>query len=176
MIPSSHAQVALAVAVAVSAAACATDLRSRRIPNRLTFGAAAAAFAFHLASNGFAGLGSSMAGWLVGAAVFFLPFALGGMGAGDLKLMAALGAWLGPASAIWLALYAGVAGGVLAIAVALTHDYLRQALANVWLLLAHWRVAGIQPLDELTLRHSRAPHVAYAVPIFAATVVVVCTR
>ena len=43
-------------------------------------------------------------GWLLGAALFFLIFALRGMGAGDVKLLAAVGAWLGPAQVIWVAL------------------------------------------------------------------------
>jgi prepilin peptidase CpaA len=67
---------------------------------------------------------ASVVGWTVGIAIFFLPFALGGLGAGDVKLLGAIGAWLGPMNAVWVGLYAGAAGGVLAIFVALTKGYL----------------------------------------------------
>jgi prepilin peptidase CpaA len=161
------------VALATSLAACVTDLRSRRIPNVLTFGSAAAALVFQSMTAGTTGAVSASFGWAVGLAVFFIPFALGGLGAGDVKLLAALGAWLGPKDALMLALYAGVAGGVLAIVVGLARGYLRQAFVNIRLLLTHWSVVGIRPLDELTLSHSAAPKLAYALPIFVGVVVTV---
>jgi prepilin peptidase CpaA len=157
------------IVLSTNLAACVTDLRRQRIPNLLTFGSALAALLFHAVTGGASGALSASAGWLVGAAVFFLPFALGGMGAGDVKLVAALGAWLGPGDTLWLTLYAGIAGGVLAIVVAFARGYLRQALANVWLLLAHWRVMGLRPLNEVTLAGSAGPRLAYAVPILAGT-------
>lgn len=158
------------IVVIVGIAACVTDLRSRRIPNVLTFGAAAAALAYGAVVGGWWGLGMAALGWLVGAAAFIIPFALGGLGAGDVKLLAALGAWLGPAGAFWLALYTGVAGGVMAIAVALGTGYLRQAFSNVSLLLMHWRVAGLRSLPEISLEGSKGPRLAYALPIFAGLV------
>jgi prepilin peptidase CpaA len=165
--------VVYAVVLAVSLVACVTDIRSRRIPNLLTFGSAAAAIVFHGLTGGVDGVLAAAGGWLAGAAIFFLPFALGGMGAGDVKLLAALGAWLGPSGAVWLALYTGVAGGVAAVIVALRFGYLSTALSNVWLLLAHWRVAGLKPLGEVSLAEARGPRLAYAVPIFIGTVVTV---
>jgi Flp pilus assembly protein protease CpaA len=59
--------------LAVALAACVWDVRTQRIPNLLTFGAAAAAMAFSLWQNGLAGLGWSIAGWLTAVALFF-PF------------------------------------------------------------------------------------------------------
>jgi prepilin peptidase CpaA len=96
----------------------------------------------------------------------FLPFALRGLGAGDVKLVAALGAWLGPMNALWLAVYATIAGGVLALIVAVCHGYLKRALANIWLLMQHWAVVGLRPLDTISLEGSNGPRLAYAVPIF----------
>ena len=95
--------------VAVIAAVC--DVRSRRIPNLLTFGGAAVALIYALMTGGINGFGFAAAGWLAGAALFFPFFALGGMGAGDVKLMAALAAWFGPGDAVWLAMFAAMAGG-----------------------------------------------------------------
>ena len=57
-------------------------------------------------------------GLFVGLAVFFPLFALGAMGAGDVKLMAAVGAWIGAKPILYVALYGSVAGGVLALVVA----------------------------------------------------------
>ncbi len=141
------------------------DIRTRRIPNVLTFGAAAVALVFHLVVGGFTGAAWSLGGWAVGCALFLPFFALGGMGAGDVKLMAAFGAWVGPYDAFWGWAYAAIAGGVFAILVALVRGYLAQALRNVWYLLGYWRVAGVRPLDEMTLATSGTPRVAYALPI-----------
>ena len=157
----------------VALVACVTDLRSRRIPNVLTFGAAAAGIAFHAAVPGGESVTSALLGWLVGVAIFFVPFALGGLGGGDVKLLGAIGAWLGPAGIMWAALYAGVAGGVLAIVAAVASGYFRKALSNIYLLLAHWRIGGIRALPQLTLETSEGPRLAYAIPIFAGTVVAI---
>ena len=80
---------------ALAALACVSDLRTRRIPNALTFGAAlrAGRFTCHRRRDG---RGRSLGGWLLGVVLFFPLFALRGLGAGDVKLLAALGAWLGP--------------------------------------------------------------------------------
>lgn len=160
----------------VAGLGCAIDLKARRIPNWLTFGAALAGVLFQGATGGGAGLMSAIGGWSVGVAVFFLPFALGGLGAGDIKLIAALGAWFGPADAVWLALYTGIAGGVLAVVVALARGYLGEALRNVWLLLMHWRTEGLKPLPELTIHHGHGPKLAYGVAIFVGTLVTLWIR
>jgi prepilin peptidase CpaA len=159
-------------AISVAVVAVVFDVRSGRIPNGLTFGGALAALVYALAAGGATGVLQASAGWVIGAALFFPFFALGGMGAGDVKLLAALGAWLGPTEAVWLAMFASIAGGVLGVAVALSRGYLRQALSNVWLMFTHWRVVGLRPIDGLTLRDTKAPRLAYAIPI---TIGVLCT-
>ena len=78
-----------------------------------------AALAYAAFDAGLPGVGIAAAGWLAGAALFFPFFALGGMGAGDVKLLAALAAWLGPSESVWLAIFAAAAGGVLGVFVAL---------------------------------------------------------
>jgi prepilin peptidase CpaA len=161
-------KVAVVLIVAVAAAIC--DVRTRRIPNVLTFGAAGLALLYALASHGATGLGLAVAGWLTGAALFFPFFALGGMGAGDVKLLAALAAWLGPLDAVWLAVFAAMAGGVFGVAVALAHGYLRQAFANVWLMFVHWRFFGLRSIAGFTLQDSQAPRLAYAIPILVGAV------
>jgi prepilin peptidase CpaA len=164
------------VALIVGLVACVTDVQTRRIPNVLTFGAAAAAVAVHTLAGGVGGLGTSVGGWLLGAALFLPFFALGGMGAGDVKLLAALGAWLGPRDILWVAIYASMAGGVMAVVVALGSGYLRTALRNVRNLVTYWALVGPRPVPGMTLEESKAPRQAYAVPIFAGTVVTVWLR
>ena len=159
-----------AIVVGVAFAACVTDLRSRRIPNVLTFGAAAGALVYGMAVEGWSGVGNASLGWLIGAVAFIIPFALRGLGGGDVKLLAAIGAWLGPKAAIWLVLYTGVAGGVMAIIVALASGYFRQALSNIALLLTHWRLWGLRAVSEISLEGSTGPRLAYALPIFAGLV------
>jgi prepilin peptidase CpaA len=164
------------VTVAIVAAAVVTDLKSRRIPNALTFGAAIAAFAVHTYMTGSSGLVTALAGWLVGVAIFFPVFALGGMGAGDIKLLAAVGAWLGPAAAAWVALFSGVAGGFLALIVAAFSGYLGKAFKNIWYLLTYWRVSGVRPLPELMLSSQKGPRLAYAIPVLAGLMVTLWLR
>ena len=162
------------VALSVAVTAVISDLATRRIPNLLTFGAALAVVAHGFATAD--GPGMSLAGWLLGVAFFFPVFALGGMGAGDLKLLGALGAWLGPAAAAWVALYSGVAGGVMAVLVAVFSGYLTKALTNIWSLLMYWRVAGVRPAPELMLASQQGPRLAYAVPVLAGLVVTLWFR
>jgi prepilin peptidase CpaA len=109
--------------------------------------------------------------------VLFLPFfLLRGMGGGDVKLLAALGAWLGPGDAFWLAIYASVAGGVMAIAVSLARGYLMTALRNVWSLLTYWALVGPRPMPSLTLDQGHGPRLAFAVPMWVGTMVTIWLR
>ena len=157
---------AIAALVVVGIAAI-TDLRSRRVPNILTLTAAVVAFAFHGFSSGWPALVMSLGGWVVGLMLFMPLFLLRGIGGGDVKLLAAIGAWLGPIPTIWVALFAALAGGVLAVIVSAYHGYTRQAFTNVWGLLSYWRIMGIRPHPALTLESSKSPRLPYAVPMAA---------
>jgi prepilin peptidase CpaA len=98
-------------------AACVSDVRARRIPNATVLALATAGVAFSLLTAGVArGSVASVSGLLTGLALWFPLFALGAMGAGDVKLFAASAAWLGPERALMGSLYAALAGGVLAVA------------------------------------------------------------
>lgn len=168
--------IAQLVALTIGVIACVTDIRTRRIPNVLTFGAAAAALVFHGISGGLPGLQTAVFGWIVGTALFLPFFLLGGMGGGDVKLLAALGAWLGPGTAFWLAIYASIAGGVLAVVVALARGYLMTAFRNLRGLFVHWSIVGPRPLDSLTLEHGKAPRLAFAVPMLVGMMVTLWLR
>ncbi len=164
-----------AVALSVALVACVSDVRKRRIPNLLTFGAALAALVVHLVTGGASGAGVAIGGWLLGTALFLPFFFVRGMGGGDVKLLAALGAWLGPRDVLWLAIYSSMAGGALALGVALARGYLLAAIRNVIGLLSYWRTAGFGAAPGLTL-DSKAPRLAYAIPILAGTAVTLWLR
>jgi len=156
--------------------ACVFDVRTRRIPNVLTLSGAVAGLLYHLATSGLGGLQTAAAGWILGLLLLLPYFALGGMGGGDVKLVAALGAWLGPWETFWLAMYAGIAGGVLGLMVAVSHGYVRRAVANVSTIFGYWAVAGLKPVPGMTLETSKSPRLAFAIPILAGTMVTLWLR
>jgi prepilin peptidase CpaA len=158
-------------AIVLALVAAFWDLRTRRIPNLLTFGAALMAIAAHGYASGLSGAGWSLVGWCVGVLFFFPIFALGGMGAGDVKLLAALGAWLGPGPVVWVALFSLIAGGALGLLVAVGSGYVTQALMNIWWMGRFWLAEGPKPVPEVTLATHKGPRLAYAVPVFAGLMV-----
>ncbi|MBI1796302.1 MAG: prepilin peptidase [Candidatus Eisenbacteria bacterium] len=119
--------VALPVVVLMVAAAQA-DVRTRRIPNLLTFPALVLGVAVHAALGGWGGARSAVAGALLAGAILLPGWRLRWMGAGDVKLMAAVGAWLAWPQALIAVLASLVMGGVIALVVALRRGVLRQAL------------------------------------------------
>jgi len=164
------------MALTVAALACISDWRSRRIPNLLTFPAAFAAMACAALVGGMSAVTTSASGWLVGIALFFPFFALGGLGAGDVKLLGAIGAWVGPATVLHVALFSTIAGGVLALVLALRSGYLRTALRNIRFLLKHWTTVALAPVEGLTLSEQKAPKLAYAFPILSGVMVTLWFR
>lgn len=104
----------LALLVAL-AAAVITDLRRHRIPNALVLTVVVAALVLQTLAGGWQGLGAGLLGAATGLACFMPFYVLRGMGAGDVKLLAAVGAFLGAKGALFAALAALIAGGVGAI-------------------------------------------------------------
>jgi len=118
-----------AAAAVVAAVAAVLDLRYRRIPNWLTGGAIVLGLVLHTWLAGPAGALTAVGGMALGL-VLLLPFytlRLAGsraVSAGDVKLLAGLGALVGPAALIPVALYGGVIGGMLSLVVLLQHGRL----------------------------------------------------
>jgi len=123
------------------AAAVACDLRERRIPNLLILAGMVSGLALHAVATpgaglfdtpfGALGLLSSAAGLALGLLLLLPMYALNAMGAGDVKLMAMVGAYLGPADVVGAVLATLLAGGVMSLLVALFGGTLRKVLANV---------------------------------------------
>jgi len=112
------------------------DLRSRRIPNLLTATMATLGFGLAAAGAGGATLTAALAGCVLGFLLMLPGYALGATGAGDVKLMAAVGAILGPALVLLAFICTSIAGGVLAIVIALRRRRLAATLAQTGRLVA----------------------------------------
>lgn len=91
------------------------DLTRKKIPNFITFPVILWGLLTYIIFGGFEGLKFSMIGFLVGLGIFLIPFILGGMGGGDVKMMAAIGALKGWKFVLYTAVYAGLIGGILVI-------------------------------------------------------------
>jgi prepilin peptidase CpaA len=108
--------------------AAAIDLRTRRVPNLLTAALTASGLAF--AAIGISGLslGASVVGFVLGLALMLPGHLFGATGAGDVKLFAASGALLGPAAIVSAFFYTALAGGLLALLVAVRRQRLQRTL------------------------------------------------
>jgi prepilin peptidase CpaA len=127
--------------LALLAAAAILDLRDRRLPNALTVGGVAAGVLLDAALV--RGLPSAaLVGAALGVGVGFPLFALGAVGAGDAKLFAAVGAFLGPVGLLMAALYGAVAGGILAIVGPVRRGTILPVLLDARNLLIHYVTLG----------------------------------
>ena len=107
-------QVALAVTVGTAAI---TDLVGQRVPNWLTMPSTVLALCLRSADGGMNEVLLGIGGLLAGFGLLIPFYARGGMGAGDVKLMAAIGAFVGLYRVLWVALYTGIFGGIYAISI-----------------------------------------------------------
>lgn len=89
-----------------------TDLTKRRIYNWITIPAFVLGLSINTWQNGLAGFKQSMLGWTIGLFILFIPFILGGIGGGDIKLLAAIGALKGPVFILQTVLLTALAGGL----------------------------------------------------------------
>jgi prepilin peptidase CpaA len=126
----------LFVLAAGLSAATAIDLKSRRIPNELTATMAIAGLAF--AASGVSGLSiaAALGGMVLGLLLMMPGYLLGATGAGDVKLMAAVGAIVGPPLVLSAFVCTAIAGGVLAVVVAMRRKRLAATLAQTGRLVA----------------------------------------
>jgi prepilin peptidase CpaA len=110
--------------------ATVVDIRTRRIPNELTATMAGIGVGFAAAGISGVSLGAAVLGFGLGLALMLPGHLLGATGAGDVKLMAAVGTLLGPGLVVSAFLFTAVAGGVLAVIVAVRRQRLGQTLAG----------------------------------------------
>ena len=163
----SDALVTAIVAVGMGAAAV-IDLRTRRIPNILTATMAAVGIGLAAAGVGRVGLGASLLGCLLGLAFMMPGHIFGRTGGGDVKLLAAAGALLGPTDTIYAFLYTAIAGGVLALVVAVARRRLSQTLASTGALVSGSEQARVEVESTASdNRFAYAPAIAIGVVLVA---------
>lgn len=126
------------------------DLREHKIPNWLTFPAMVGAVVFHTALNGWAGCLYSLQGIGLGMALLLVPYLLRGMGAGDVKLLGAVGGFLGPQGVFRSFLFIGIVGGIYVIAVLAFQGTLKETLSRYWRILKGF-------ISTLTLTYIPSP-------------------
>lgn len=163
------------LAVACSLLACITDVRRRIIPNALTFSSALLGLAVHYVIAGWTGLSSSMTAGLLAGSLFAILYICGGMGAGDVKLIAAVGFLNGLPSMSFLILVTVVSGGVFGLILAIRSRRLAQTLRNILSLSAHHAGNGMQQHDYLNLKNQDTLRIPYALPIAAGCIAAACS-
>jgi prepilin peptidase CpaA len=157
--------------LAVLAVATYTDLRSRRIPNWLVFPFMAVGILLAAWTHGWHGIGQSLAGLAVGAVLFGIFGLMGGMGMGDVKLCAAIGAWIGPSQLIVALVITGLAGGIMALCWAAAGGFLGDLFKNTGNLLVGFKQRGLRPHPEIVLDNPLARKMPYAPAIAIGTLV-----
>lgn len=156
------------------AAAAINDLASRRIPNILLLSGFVSALVLHAISlEPSKALLASLGGTIVGLLIFLPFYVVRGMAAGDVKMMATVGAFTGPAAAFHIAILAWCIGGVMALALIICRGRLRPALAN-------FRSLARQFAFRLPAMHTEAQPSAgsmpYGVAIAAGTIYFLISR
>jgi len=154
------AQVLLGILTLVAAG---YDIRYRRIPNWLVLAGIVTGFAWNLYSSGWSGLGHAAAGFGLGFALYFPLYLLRARGAGDVKLLAAVGAIVGPGNCFWVFILTALLGGVIAMIVLLLRGRVRHTFFNLSFImtdLAKLRAPykSSEELDVNTTKGMRLPH------------------
>jgi prepilin peptidase CpaA len=145
------------------------DLRRQKIPNLVTCPTMVLALAYHSISNGFEGFLFSTGGLFLGIGLFIVPYMLGGMGAGDAKLMGAAGAIFGPKDILVASIMVILAGGVYGIILlAINPRYTFSLLKRSWLTLKTFFLTHQFILIPPNIGE-KLPVLRYAVPIALGT-------
>lgn len=157
--------------VLVLAVSTFTDLRSRRIPNWLVLPFLAVGIVVSFVPKGWhgIGIGPSLEGAGLGLLLFGILAFMGGMGMGDVKLCAAIGAWIGPQQLFVALVLTGIAGGVMAIGWAIMGGFIGELFTGTGDLLFVWKKREKRAEREHTLSNPRARKMPYAPAIAIGT-------
>jgi prepilin peptidase CpaA len=155
--------------VIVLAVATFTDLRSRRIPNWLVFPFLLAGIVVSAWLQGWHGVGQSFAGLGLGLLIYGTLFWLGGMGAGDVKLCAAIGAWIGPSQLFLALVITGMVGGIMVLCWAAFGGFLKELFTGAGDLVFGWKERGSLRDPDLALTNPMKRKMPYAPAIAIGT-------
>src|SRR5579863_8450750 len=153
-------QILLGILVAIAAL---FDIRYRRIPNWLVLSGIIVGFGWNVSSSGWSGLGRASAGLGLGFILYFPLYLIRARGAGDVKLLAAVGAVIGARNCLWIFLLTAILGGIIALVLLLFRGRVRKTFFNVaWIIgdLIHLRAPyrSSDELDVTTTKGLRLPH------------------
>ena len=170
----------LLLLLALLGAAVWHDVRARRIPNALVFPGALAGLALHALLPGGAGLFgtpmgslgilSALGGLALGLAFLLPMYALRLMGAGDVKLLAMVGAFVGAGQILTIALFTLAAGGVLALVFAAAQGKLRHSTRNAMQMMIATSIAAAGGEIAVAQPAAASGRLPYAIAIAAATI------
>lgn len=146
------------------------DLRSRRIPNWLVFPFFLAGLSFSTVARGWSGLAYSIGGALLAALLLGLFHFLGGMGMGDLKLCASIGAWIGPHQLLFALAFMGLTGGTMVFVWALSCGFCKEMVAGTGDLIFGLGKRRLGRHETLVLTSPAARKMPYAPAIAVGTV------
>jgi len=159
-------------AVTFIVACCVVDARTRRIPNVLSAGAMVAGLGLNTMYFGLGGLGVSLGGLLAAGAILLPTFAVGGIGAGDVKMMGAIGALLGPQLALAGLGLGMIFGGIIMLVHLARRGRLQEKLGSTWAMVASAALArSVEPL-RAPAADPNAIALPYSVPLGLGTVAV----
>ena len=161
-----------AIVCAILSVAVVTDLWARKIPNLLTLPAIVAGLAWHGLARGLDGLAFSAAGLALGLAVLLVPYLMRVMGGGDVKLMAAVGAWLGANEVLAAFLFTCLAGGLYSLFMLLRHGLVRRVLGNIRnAFLASFSTHRLEFTPVQSEQGQRMPRLCYGLAIALGTMI-----
>ena len=152
------------IILVIVAAIC--DARTRRIPNVLVVAGVVTGLTFGFAANGAAGALTALAGIGVGVAALLPTYAFGALGAGDVKLFGAVGAFTGPTGVLGALLATFIAGGLLAVALVVRRRLLGDLLRNLKAIaIGQWVAVSTGSWSDLGGRIRSVGELPYAVAI-----------
>jgi prepilin peptidase CpaA len=154
----------------VLAVATYTDLRSRRVPNWLVLPFMAGGLIVPGVLGGWHGLTQSLEGFGLGALIYGVLYWLGGMGMGDVKLVAAIGAWVGPQQLILAIVLTFMIGGIMTLCWALFGGFLGELSQGTGDLILGFR-RGLRPNPEFTLESKTRRKLPYVPAIAIGTLI-----
>lgn len=159
----------------VTISCVSTDLYNRKIYNVVVFPGMLAALIGHGIVNGWDGLGHSLTGLFAGLGMLLIPYLMGGIGAGDVKMLALVGALKGASFAAVTAVYMGVIGGIMAIVFLIFRKKTREFFAGV-LYALYARVCGVRIPWPVQDKSEPAAAMPYGVAIGGGAVATLIAR
>ena len=165
------AQIIWTLTLALTISAALLDWRSRRIPNWLTVPGFLSAVTLHVVLNGWQGLRFALAGGAL-ALILLLPLVmLRALGAGDWKLMGAVGAFLGWKLFLFVMFGSILASGIIAMVQMIRVGRVAETFRNMWTLLKGFFVFGLKKNPQISLDNPRLMKLPFGVAVAAATIV-----